>query len=76
MTIVYVEIFISGWVLMIQTFVSIFARRQERKRRLRELKTLQEEINLFDKMHLKKLKRHFEEVKDESAFNLLDYKNR
>ena len=30
--------------------------------------TLQEEVNLFDKAHLKCLKRHFEEVKGESAF--------
>ena len=39
-------------------------------------KTLQEEVNLFDKEHLKYLKRHFEEVKGESIFNPLDYKDK
>ena len=67
------KLLISGWVLMIQTFASLFARRHGRRRRLRELKTLQEEVNLFDKAHLKSLKRHFEEVKGESTFNPLDY---
>ena len=39
-------------------------------------KPSQEEVNLLDKAHLKCLKRHFEEVKGKSAFNLFDYKGK